>query len=368
MTASQARTDTTMAAVKGLAIILMVAGHAEGPWWMTNFIYLFHMPVFFMAAGYFFSEKYLDHPWDFVVRRIKGLYVPFLKWALLFLVLHNLLFHFGILNEQYGNWSGGVTHPYTPHQMAQRAVDIVFSMGGYDEFMAGAFWFFRALLLSSVAYLALRLLLGRLSMRLRNPLAASVTICLLALTFTAFKIGCGVRLVTVVQGGIRECWGVFFFSAGCLVRVLGSRVKLNAWWGVAIIAMLAVGAANHWAGMNLSPKLADLLTLPLTGIAGFLLLHHGCTRWLAPWLKGALAHCGSNTVYIYVFHIAAFKVVSALKIMAQGLDWGQIGCHMVIHDNAPGDGFWLLYTLAGVGLPLLWMALYRRLRPTPAIA
>ena len=42
--------NTIIAIAKGIAIILVVAGHAEGPEWLTNFIYEFHMPLFFMAA------------------------------------------------------------------------------------------------------------------------------------------------------------------------------------------------------------------------------------------------------------------------------------------------------------------------------
>lgn len=376
--------DIPMAVVKGMAIILMVLGHAEAPSLVTNFIYLFHMPVFFMAAGYFFSERYIDAPWDFVVRRFKGLYIPFLKWSLLFLVFHNLMFAVGVLNERYGNWSGGVTHPYSVRDMLQRAVHIVFSMGGYDEFLAGAFWFFRALLLSSVAYLVLRLLLGRLWGRLASPVQASAVICVLALGFAVLKIGWNLKIVTIVQGGIRETWGLFFFSAGVCARYClqwwerrreagGGPVRLLSRLFpavvVALVGLLLYGARSHWAGMNLSPELVDVATLPLTGIAGFVVLLWVARRLVA--MKPAsvsmavrlLAYVGASTVYVYVLHILAFKVVSVLKIWWFGLDPAQIGCHMVIHDLAPADGFWVLYTIAGVGLPLGAVALWRRLAP-----
>ena len=134
--------DTVLSVSKGIAIILMVAGHAEAPELVTNFIYTFHMPLFFMAAGYFLSRRYLDDPWSFISKRVKGLYYPFLKWSIFFLLLHNVWFHFGILNEQYGNWTGGVTHPYTLRSGVTRLVLMVTSMKGSDEFMAGAFWFF----------------------------------------------------------------------------------------------------------------------------------------------------------------------------------------------------------------------------------
>ena len=89
--------NTIIAIAKGIAIILVVAGHAEGPEWLTNFIYEFHMPLFFMAAGFFFNRKYLSDPWPFIARRFKGLYLPFLKWSVLFLLLHNVWFHIGVL-------------------------------------------------------------------------------------------------------------------------------------------------------------------------------------------------------------------------------------------------------------------------------
>ena len=54
---------------KGIAIIAMVAGHAEAPELITNFIYVWHMPLFFIAAGYFFTPAHASDPWTFVSRR-----------------------------------------------------------------------------------------------------------------------------------------------------------------------------------------------------------------------------------------------------------------------------------------------------------
>ncbi|MBP5777898.1 MAG: hypothetical protein J6W56_10155, partial [Prevotella sp.] len=42
------------------------------------------------------------------------------------------------------------------------------------------------------------------------------------------------------------------------------------------------------------------------------------------------------------------------------LDIRQIGCHMVIHDYSQQDAFWIPYTIAGVGLPLIGIWLYEQ--------
>ena len=359
--------NTSIAITKGIAIILMVMGHAEGPSLLTNFIYLFHMPLFFITAGYFFSYRNVEQPWDFCVKRFKGLYIPFVKWSLFFLLIHNLMFSIGILNETYGNWTGGVTHPYTLKVAFQRCVNIFLGMGGYDEFLAGAFWFFRALLVASILFLVFfRLIDGKTRWLKGWRTALLISFC--ALVFALFKISWSLK-VPIVQGGIRETWGILFFGLGFVYRHFEENIGFNRhkWYYrlavYASVALLAVGALNHWAGMNLSPKQIDVVTLPLTGLAGFFLTHQ-LSLFINRFdnkAKRFLVHCGEMTIYVYVFHIISFKVVSLIKIAYYGLDPRQIGCHMVIHDHHD-DFFWVLYTIAGVSIPLFYMFFYRKIK------
>lgn len=357
------RDNTNLSICKGIAIILMCAGHTEGPSLLMTFIYLFHMPLFFIAAGYFFDKKYLSDPWTFCKKRFKGLYVPFVKWSVLFLVLHNLFFKVGLLNEQYGNWNGGVTHPYNWFQFCQRLVHIIFSMGGYDEFLAGAFWFFRALFLSSIVFLVLYLLLYNRHKWLNHD-TVPVVIAVLAIGFSWFKVANHLTIVTVVQGGIRECWGVLFFSLGVLYRRHESRIPEHWLLTLLYFVLLLCGSMLGFQGMALSVQHRTVATLPVTGAIGFLMIH-AISSWLNRHdgiVRRFLVFCGNNTLYIFVFHIISFKLVSAIKILWYGLDWGQIGCHMVIHENSTTDLFWILYTIVGTALPLLGITLYRHLK------
>ena len=344
---------------KGIAIILMVVGHAEAPDFLTRLIYTLHMPLFFITAGYFFSRKYLADPWSFCARRFSGLYLPFLKWSIVFLLLHNVWFHLGLLNEQYGNWTGGVTHPYTLHQMAARLMLIVTSMSGYDEFIAGAFWFFRGLLVASILFMVLYRIVDSHT-RLTGAQAVAM-VCLAALFFNAFRLFNGLKVTFIPNGGLREIWGMFFFGVGVLYRHAEPRIK-EAWWLSALyFAILCVATHLHFCGMNNSGTPRDLLTLPLTGTAGFLMTVH-LSRVIATRggaVSRLLAYIGDNTLYIFIFHILAFKAVSVAKILWYGLDWGQIGCHMVIHYRNHDDFFWVLYSIAGVALPLLGLRMWQ---------
>lgn len=358
-----AKRNTCISICKGIAIILMCMGHTECMWWLINFIYLFHMPIFFITAGYFFSRKYVDDPWSFCVKRFRGLYVPFVKWSIIFLILHNFFFQIGLYNEQYGNWEGGVIHPYTLYAFLQRVFNVIFSMGGYDEFLTGAFWFFRALLITSLVFLALYLLIrGR--KRWLRPVPTCLIICALALLVAFLKIYYGLKIVTVVQGGIRECWGVFFFSFGVIYRQLEPRFREHPLLTLLYFGILVGGVMLHCHGMILGPALIDVVTLPITGIVGFLMVHAiaGFIDRHPGIIRRFLVYCGDNTLYIFVFHIISFKLVTVLKIWYYGLDWAQISTHMVVHFNSQTDAFFLLYTIVGTALPLLGIYLYRRLK------
>ena len=90
---------------------------------------------------------------------------------------------------------------------------------------------------------------------------------------------------------------------------------------------------------------------------------------VVPWIdrrdcivRRFLVFCGNNTLPVFVFHIISFKLVSLLKIWYYGLDPRQIGCHMVIHDYAKDDLFWILYSVAGVGVPLAATYIVRRMK------
>lgn len=341
-----------IAIAKGIAIILMVIGHAEVPGLLTSTLYTFHMPLFFITAGYFFNrQRTMADPWDFCAKRFRGLYLPFLKYALLFWALHNVFHYFGILNEQYGNWEGGVTHPYTWAVAGRRLIQIFTGMSGYDEFMAGAFWFFRGLLVASILFMVLFRLLDR-GTKIRGNRAVWL-IMAGAVAFTALRISSKAIIPSIPNGGMREIWGVFFFAMGYLYRQYENRLPSHWALWLVTFGLVVLGGHLHCSGMNNNGKLLDCLTLPLTGLMGFLMTY-GLSGWIdrkTNYLSRFLVFVGSNTLYIFVFHIISFKVVSLAKIWWYGLDWHQVGCHMVIHQTQ-GDFFWVLYTLAGVLLPL----------------
>ena len=358
--------DTTISIAKGIAIILMVIAHAEAPGWLSAFIFEFHMPLFFITAGYFFSLKYLNDEVTFVKKRVKGLYWPFWKWSVFFLIIHNWMFDIGVLNEVYGNATGGVTHPYNWHQIQQHLWNITTAMGGYDQFLCGAFWFFRGLFVASILYLIIYKVLEAsltsiTSMTSLTSKAIPYLICLIMLLLCGWKTYEGLKVVNLVQGGYRDMMGCFFFGCGFIFRQfvdqyrqLVSRYYASIWTTLLFAVIVWLFSKYLTANMNWRSSYTQFLSLPLPALLGFLMTYN-ISRWIDSRenvLKRFLAYLGDHTLNIFIFHIVAYKAVSLIKIWYYGLDPRQIGCHMVIHEHSQEDWFWVLYTIAGVGLPL----------------
>lgn len=67
---------------KWLGISLVIFGHMKMPNEVLQWIYAFHMPLFFVLSGYTYRAQKIDK--DFLMKKIKTIYVPFLLFALIF--------------------------------------------------------------------------------------------------------------------------------------------------------------------------------------------------------------------------------------------------------------------------------------------
>ena len=136
--------DESIDIIKGIGILLVVLGHSGCPQVLSQVIYSFHMPLFFIASGIFFSGKYLHNKKEYAKKKIKSLYLPFVQWSVVFLLFHNVFYEIGIINSEYGTSDGQVNTFYSLRDIAAHLLGILLQMRGYDGLL-GAYWFLRAL-------------------------------------------------------------------------------------------------------------------------------------------------------------------------------------------------------------------------------
>lgn len=76
-------------ALKGIAIILVIAGHSNIPTLISNIIYFFHMPLFFLLSGYL--EKKREQSFKSVFeKKVKRLIYPYFTFGILIIAWNTL--------------------------------------------------------------------------------------------------------------------------------------------------------------------------------------------------------------------------------------------------------------------------------------
>ena len=75
---------------KGFVIILMVIGHSSIPKLLSDFIWSFHMPFFFIASGFVMNfDKYTSK--SYFHHSVQTLLVPFISYSLIVLICYYFL-------------------------------------------------------------------------------------------------------------------------------------------------------------------------------------------------------------------------------------------------------------------------------------
>ena len=151
--------DPVIDSMRGIGIVLMVLGHSGFPG--TDFIYLFHMALFFMLSGWLFSLR--GGPVHFIKRKAVTLWLPFVLANTAFTVLNNLFLKLNILtsDERILQVPGNaVTTPVTVRDVIGRTVHWCVFDGGTQ--LGGAMWFIQALFQVSILYALVEFILQRL--------------------------------------------------------------------------------------------------------------------------------------------------------------------------------------------------------------
>ena len=125
---------------KAIGIILMVIGHVyDKQSWGVHYIYMFHMPLFFVLSGWFFKNpQSLTNIVSIARKKFLGLYLPYLYWSIAFVLFHNWLLQFGI-GEHY----------YDVAALMQNVIKSAFSFVTTEKVLVG-FWFLKALFTSCI--------------------------------------------------------------------------------------------------------------------------------------------------------------------------------------------------------------------------
>ena len=136
---------------RSLAIILMVCGHCDTSNKINYFLGIFNMSVFIFISGYLFKNRtFKDYKdlFNYIVRKVKKLYLFYLEYELLFFVFKNVFFKISFYSEQI-SYGGKFIQPLELNK--EFIIEIFKIIGGMGrEPFCGAFWFIITLIFNSI--------------------------------------------------------------------------------------------------------------------------------------------------------------------------------------------------------------------------
>lgn len=337
--------DEKITIAKAIAIILMVICHAGLPHRGEGIVSMFHMPLFFFVSGYCFKDKYLTDMRRFSINKVKGLYLPFIKWSLLFLVLHNVFFHLNIYNDVYG-FKGEVSQLYGYKDVVKNVAKIVLAMNETEQLLGG-YWFLKELFLGSF------LALGCFKL-FRNTLYGGVLLFIIAILMSWFDVE-----MPAVHIASRTFLAGFFIVMGRAYKQMNVDADK---WVIMFLAFIVVAIGSVWCGTSmLSYSTIQILPYSICAVLGTVMvlnLSHRLSLHKNV-VKRMLMFVGDHTLEVLTWHFLSFKFVSLLIIWIHALPIEQLAYFPTIKEFS--GKYWLLYSLVGIGIPMGGLYIRKRL-------
>ncbi len=359
---SQTPRNHSVTIAKAIAIVLMVMGHAGIPQWANHFISMMHMPLFFFMSGYCFKKAYLFDAKKWLQKRFLGVYWPYVKYGMVFVLLHNIFLYYHIYSETF-IFNGKPIHYYSLQETIFRLVYVITMHG--TERLLGGFWFLKALFWGSIIFYVIRKLF-------KNPFAGALLLLLLCFVTSFFHLS-----IPYLKIGSLELFAAFFIMAGHIFRkaTISSQsiaLSLISKWWLMIVFFIIVGIGSvYWPTSMLHYQWYHIFPYTITAIMGILLIF-SIGNWiyhLKPYTNSKykniilnktrkfLIFTGSHTLSILAWHFLSFKIVNLMLISIYNLNIDRLGDFPVMADYAH-QGWWIIYLIVGVTLPISGTYLY----------
>lgn len=299
---------------KAIGIILIILGHVGSHltgWFNFEFVYGFHLVIFFMLSGYTIKKRPLS--FGYLTQKFKRLMLPYFATCLIVLILD-------ILN-QYVFYDGRSIEIITD----SIATDItraffgsgtITNFGGIElESRIGAIWFLPALFFSVVIF---QLLVNIVH---DNRIRGLISLLVSVVGFLSARF---IWLPFSVQSGL---FAVFFLWLGFTVKENDLLSKVKAYHYIIALFVLAGGIYLGYCSISFATANAnDLLLSPIIGISGSLIVYlialYTQKVRLLNWI-------GRNSLYILCVHLVSLetfgiyyqKILNFLNLSGQIREW-----------------------------------------------
>ena len=346
-----------MNVAKALGICLIVIGHSfteDSSSTIRSFVYLFHVPLFFMISGYFFKEDYLRTPGRLIFRRIKSLWVPFFSWSLLFILLHNLFFVLHIYSTEVTFRGSSVL--YNSSATTIKNISYLFLFRTSEQLLAG-FWFISSLFFTVIIFLTYNLITKKINNHYKLFIMSSIGFVLGVLLYK-FEL----RIPFIPYDIRLPLVTTFLYFIGFTYKKYENFVPIRVWLVLVSILLLSIVNAADFVKIDsifnvVGSLRRSVLYLIVTPVLGAYIII-SFSKYIANYsISNILNIIGSKTMTILALHFLCFKVVNFIIVYKNGFNYSDIAQFPVIPDQ---ESWFMAYSIAGICIPILLHLLFSK--------
>lgn len=308
---------------------------------------MFDIPCFFFMSGYCFKKKYLSDFKTFALNKLKGIYWPFVKWTLVFILLHNLLYHLGVYNAEYGfRGVGSVTYSLT--DIIQNAKNAVLGLS-CSERLLGGYWFLPCLLIGSFIFYAIVKFSDLFKERKTLIMCTGGILLIISVLFNKCGLSKWAINYRVLESGV-------FILSGYMYKVSNMCLHKKIWFLPVSLILVTLGTF-FWQGAAAGVVWQNQIPFTITGVCGSIATlglcqlidrNDYCRR-----IKSCLHFIGENTLTVLTWHFSFFLIVSFLITRIYELPVLRIGEFPVIVEYS-NMGWCITYFVVAMAGSLLF--------------
>lgn len=269
---------------KGIGIFLVIWGHTVCP--ISDYIYTFHIPFFFLISGYFYSHT--ERYGEFLIKNIKRLLYPYVGYSLFAYFFYAVWYRIFLSNRHYD-------------------YDSIVKIMAVNETVIAPLWFLISLFEVIVIYSLIR-----------RAFSDNKKIVMICLVFT---------IIGYLASPIRLQWNLnyfhiassfsmmFFYSVGALFRskrlYLYPNEKSLAFCSVSLVFILFLITSKYSSGIDINSNRinAPFFIFLFNAFSGsWLILGTASVIHNIPFLRHILIVTGEKSMAVFALHFPLFEI------------------------------------------------------------
>lgn len=360
--AKNVRRNMNIDSLKGIGIVLMVMVHAGGPF--SHFINLFHMPLFFICSGYLWNYEKINSQNGlarYIVGKIHTLWKPFVLLNGGLVLLHNFLLEIGLYTSDPQIFeiasidTNKVQLSLSLKEILTAFIKTVFF--AHTSQLGAPTWFLRTLFIVVIVYALISIVDRHINNHNIVQFIAIILFAVIATILSVRKIVLPVGVNTFFSSYLLYGIGVYLRKGYFQKLFLQEERGINHIL-VAIVCALILIIANQFGTVAMaSGMITNAVFFMIVSVAGYVLVYT-ISIVIPIRLKRAFVYIGQHSIMILLLHLLAFKLISWLYVVIANKPMIYLAVFPSIRNV---DCLWVLYTISGIAIPLLFQWIFRKI-------